>query len=193
MHMSKVLLIGILIVSIAGCDNDDDRVAQVAQESAERQAQQNQEMSKLNREVATGTRRLVEADSKARQELIVAQKDLARQQADLAQQHDKLEVERHDLAALRYRESLLAPVIAGIGLLLLCSLPLVLAWYLLQGWRQEKADETAIGNLLVEELVSQCPLLLPQPVLPPPKEPGRQRDLLTGPPDRVETDPADPA
>jgi hypothetical protein len=191
MPRSKVLLIAILLISIAGCDEDDKQVAQVAQESLQRQAEQNQEMAKLNREVATGTRRLVEADSKARQELIVAQKELAQQQADLARQHDKLEGERRDLAALRYRESLLAPVISGLGLLLLCALPLVLAWYLLQGWRQETATETAIGNLLLEELVSERPLLLPQAILPAPREAHRQRDLLTGPQDTDESNPED--
>lgn len=190
--MSKVLLIAILLISIAGCDEDDKQLAQVAQESAQRQAEQNQEMAKLNREVATGTRRLVEADSRARQELIVAQKELAQQQADLAQQHDRLEGERRDLAALRYRESLLAPVISGLGLLLLCALPLVLAWYLLQGWRQDTAAETAIGNLLLEELVSERPLLLPQAILPAPREPHPRRDLLSGPRDTDEGDPEDP-
>jgi len=37
---------------------------------------------------------------------------------------------------------------------------LILAWYLLHGWRSEKDDDIAIGELLVQELASNQPLLL---------------------------------
>jgi hypothetical protein len=201
MRNTKMWLTGLLLLAmIGGCDDDNEnaQVARVARESAAQQAAQNQEMAKLHREVATGTRQLVEADAQARQELILAQQQLAQQQADLAQQqaelaqrHDALDAERRELAEERYRESLLAPVISGIGLLVLCCLPLVLAWYLLQGWRQESTDETAIGNLLVEELVSQRPLLLPHCVLPPPiASPGNP--IYSPAPQDADADASDP-
>ena len=156
-----------------------------------RQAEQNQEMAQLNREVAAGTQRLVEADSRARQEVIAAQKDLAQQQASLAERHDALETERRTMAEQRNRESLLVPVISTLGLLLLCCLPLGLAWYLLHAWHREAQDEIVLGQLLVEELVSPHPLLLPGPVLLPAIEHTPQRERLVGPaepPDGESTD-----
>lgn len=46
----------LLIVVVAGCSSSDERLARMAMESTERQAEQNREMSQLNREVAEGTR-----------------------------------------------------------------------------------------------------------------------------------------
>jgi hypothetical protein len=93
------------LILIAGCEPtpSDERLARMAQETVEQQAQQNEEMARLNREVAEGTNRLVDADSQARQELLAAQRDLQRQQEQVG------------------------------GLTLLALLPLVLCWYLLHG------------------------------------------------------------
>ena len=55
-----------LFVVTNGCDNS----TQIAREAADRQAEQNRQMAQLNKEVAAGTHRLVEADAKTRQELI---------------------------------------------------------------------------------------------------------------------------
>ena len=62
--ISKILLtlLPIATILMIGC-SDGERVAKVATEAADRQAQQNQEMAQLNREVAEGTKRMVEADA----------------------------------------------------------------------------------------------------------------------------------
>lgn len=166
---TPILVMVTLLLATGGCDEtaEGERVAQVAQEAAARQAEQNQELARVNREVAAGTRHLVEADSRARQEIIAAQQDLARQQAEVGRQRDQLEMERQSLATERRRESLLVPVISTLGLLLLCCLPLSLAWYLLRAWQSESPDEVMLGQLLIEELVSPRPLLLAPPVSPP--------------------------
>ena len=150
-------------------------------------------MARLHREVAAGTQRLVEADSRARQEVIAAQKDLAQQQAGLAQQYDQLEVERRSLAQERNRESLLVPVISTLGLLLLCCLPLGLAWYLLQAWHRETQDDIVLGQLLIEELVSPRPVLLPGPVLLPAIEDTPRRERLVGPAEPLCDESTDPS
>lgn len=172
-----------LLVMIGGCDeeNENAQVARVAQEAAAQQAAQNQEMAQLHREVAAGTQRLVEADGEARQAVLAAQKDLAQQQAKLAEQHNELDAERRGLAAARQRESLLVPVISTLGLLLLCCLPLGLAWYLLHAWQCESREDAGLGQLLLEELVAERPLLLPTTVLPPAIEHTAARERLTGP------------
>ena len=76
-------------------------------------------------------------------------------------QRDRLESERRQIASQRYRDSLLVPVLHHGGLLLVCALPLLLAWYLLHSWRSEPQDELAISELLIEEFASDRPRLLP--------------------------------
>ena len=100
MLRTKIFVMIMLLLLTGGCDeeNENEQVARVAQESAARQAEQNQELAKLNREVAAGAQRLVEADSRTRQEIIAAQKDLAQQQAEVGKQRDQLEAERRTAA-----------------------------------------------------------------------------------------------
>jgi hypothetical protein len=148
------------IALIGGC-SEDQRLARMAQDSVEQQKSQNQEMVRLNREVAEGVKRLVESENEARQELTSLQRGLQQQQADTNWQRDQLEIERKQLAGERYRESLLAPLVSHVGLLIVCALPLVLAGYLMHVWRCESQDDLAIGELLIEELVSKQPRLLP--------------------------------
>lgn len=146
---------------IGGC-SEDQRLARMAQDSVEQQKSQNQEMTRLNREVAEGVKRLVESENEARQELTSLQRAIQGQQSDTSRQRDQLEMDRKQLAGERYRESLLALIVSHVGLLVVCALPLVLAGYLLHVWRCESQDDVAIGELLIEELVSEHPLLLPQ-------------------------------
>ncbi|MEZ5945092.1 MAG: hypothetical protein R3C18_27205 [Planctomycetaceae bacterium] len=67
--------------------------------------------------------------------------------------------ERRDLAAKRRLDPIVAAAIANIGLLLACLLPLVLCWYLLTR-RVEPADDQAVAEVLLEDLVADRPLLL---------------------------------
>ncbi|MCB9875873.1 MAG: hypothetical protein H6821_17030 [Planctomycetaceae bacterium] len=149
------------IALIGGC-SEDERLARMAQESVRQQSSQNQEMTRLNREVAGGVKRLVESENESRQELTSLHRDVQQQQADTSKQRDQLEIDRKQLADERYRESLLAPIVSHVGLLLVCALPLVLAGYLLHVWQHESRDDLAIGEILIEELVSERPRLLPQ-------------------------------
>ena len=86
-----ILMILVILCSlILGCD-ENARVARVAEQAAERQARQNDEMARVTRESAEAARRLVEADAQARQEFLAAQQDLQTQQAELGRQRDRLE------------------------------------------------------------------------------------------------------
>jgi len=157
MPMKKLVrktLIAVVIMVVIGCSSSDERLARQAIESAQRQAEQNREMSQLNREVAEGTKRIAEAVSQTREEMIAME-------TDLQDQRNRLEEERRSLADERYRESLLTPIIGNLGLMLVCSLPLVLAWYLLHGLRSQTSDSDDVSNLLIRELTSVSPTLLP--------------------------------
>ena len=66
-------MILLTIILVAGCDNDK-RLVQLAQDADERQAAQNHEIARLNQRIADATKELVEADAKARQELVALQR-----------------------------------------------------------------------------------------------------------------------
>ncbi len=58
------------LVSVIGCSNDE-RLVKQAEVNAKRQAEQNEEMARLNREVAEGSKRLVQANAEASDKLLM--------------------------------------------------------------------------------------------------------------------------
>ena len=124
------------IVSLGGCGKDE-RLAQFAREAADRQAAQNREMSRLNREVAQGTKRLVEADAQSRTELVALQQDLRADQTEVNHGRDRLEAERKEIAAQRNRDPVVANAIDGVGLIVACLVPLLFCWFLFRRVRAE--------------------------------------------------------
>ena len=156
----RILLTAVGSILIAGC-SEDERLARMAQESVQQQRSQNEEMTRLNREVAEGVKRLVESENESRKELTSLQRQIQRQQEDVGVQRDRLESERRRIASQRYRDSLLVPVLHHGGLLLVCALPSLLACYLLHAWHGEPQNEVAISELLIEDFASDRPRLLP--------------------------------
>jgi TolA-binding protein len=145
-----VLVATILLLAMVSCeDNGDERLAWYAQESTRQQAEQNREMAQLNREVA-----------QAYQELIGLQHNLEEQQVQLNDQRDQLESERRAIASHRHRDPIIAAAISNVGLVLACLIPLALAGYLLYCLR-DRSDDEAVGELLIQELTSDQPLVLP--------------------------------
>ena len=155
-------LIFLIVLMIAGCDSSDERLADYAQQTAVQQAQQNTATAEVAREAAESQRRVIETVEKSRQDLIGVQKDL-----DL--QRTTISLERRELSDERRRETLLAPVLTTIGVLLVTALPLVLCWYLLHTLTHTPVDETAVTQLLVQDLLSEQPILLPRPIASTPR------------------------
>jgi hypothetical protein len=172
----RILLTAVATIVTAGC-SEDERLARMAQESVQQQRSQNEEMTLLNREVAEGVKRLVESENESRKELTSLQREVQRQQADVGVQRDRLESERRQIASQRYRDSLLVPVLHHGGLLLICALPLLLAWYLLHAWCGGSQDELAISELLIEEFASDRRRLLPPSATAPTLEHEPQERL----------------
>jgi hypothetical protein len=141
----------------AGC-GEDARLAKMANENSQRQAAQNEEMARLNREIAEGSKRLVAANADANDKLLTAQQQLDKQRT-------QIDAQRQVLADERHRESILGPLITTVGTLLICALPLVLCWFLLHGLRKG-GQEADISQLLIEEIVAEQPTLLPTPSAP---------------------------
>jgi len=180
----------LILLAIAGCsppDQRDQRLAEMAQDATERQAQQNEEMSRLNREVAENNRQLLEADADSRREVLELQHELVQrdeqcrqeltalhrevqanigqERASLDRQHEELEDERSEIAKQTQRAPVIAEAIKGAVLLLACLCPLALTAYLIHALNGNTDDETAINELLVSEIMSDQPRLLPSPQL----------------------------
>jgi hypothetical protein len=159
MKQSQVLMLVVIVVVAAsgGCDDEDERVARIAQTANQQQAEQNAAIAENTRVVAEGSKRLVEAESQSRQEMIALQRDLRSDQAELGRQRDALEKDRQQQEASRRRDSLLAPAIVTLGLLIACIAPLIVAGFALVGLYIEPTHEES------EVVLTQLWLELRQP------------------------------
>ena len=140
------------------------RVSQssVEREQADREAEHSRQMSQLQQQVAEGSRRLVESDSQARQEMVTLQRDLRTDQATVGKQRDALETERRQIATERRWDSIIGPAISGAALLLACVLPILLCFAVLRSLRSPGHSEEALSEFLVRELTADQPRLLPR-------------------------------
>jgi hypothetical protein len=146
----------LMALMAAGCS--DQRAVHIATEAADRQAEQNKEIAFQNRQIAETTKDLIAAEGQARDELIAML-------GEIYKQRDALESERRAWSADRRRESLLAPVLENIGLVLACVVVVGYCAYLIRGLRDEQTSEPAVNELLVQYLASDQPVPpLPVPV-----------------------------
>ena len=151
------LLIGLLLAPMTiGCDqNENKRLAEMAERCAECQAEQTRQMTELQHELLEGSRNLVEADAHSRQEMVGLVQD---ERAKVDQQRDRLEGECRDLAAQRQRDPIIASAITNAALILACVLPLVVCWHLLAR-PIDPTDDQLVAEFLLEDLVANRPLL----------------------------------
>ena len=149
-HLLTLALATVLLM-LAGCEEEDEILREWNRESTETILEQNSQ-------VVEGSKQLVEADAQARREMIELQRELHQERVELGQQRDLLEEERKDLADERQREPVLAAVVSGAVWLFVCSLPLVLCWYLLHGLRND-SDTTELEEMLTVELVDEDSVL----------------------------------
>ena len=102
--MKRILPASLLMCLIVGCGSDD-RLTQMAKEHEARQAEQNLKMAELQKSVADGSKRLVEAEAESRNKLLAMQDKLRADQATVGEQRDKLEGERREIAAATHPRS----------------------------------------------------------------------------------------
>lgn len=159
MQTHKLILVMIPLLTAIGCNDENRRLAEMAERHLERQAEQSRHVTDLQREVAEGSRRLVEADAKARQEFVALQREIQVSRSEVDQQRDLLAGERREMAAKRRMDPIVAAAIVNVGLILACLLPLVLCWLLLKS-PVPLADDQAVAEVLLEDLVADRPLLL---------------------------------
>ena len=183
-QMLRITLTLILLTSI-GCNSDENaRVAELATQQLERQADQNRRMSELQQEVASGSRELVEADANARKEMVTLQREIQAEQNQIGHQRDQLEAERREIADSRNRDPIIAAAITRVAFVVVSLLPLLICWLLLQQ-KVEPADKNEITELLLDDLVSAEPRLVP----PTTSKPDKLRlTNLPKPPDTPSTE-----
>ena len=150
---------------VVGCTDKDrhKEVAEVAKQAADRQAEQNSVMARLSREVAEGTRRLVQADADARKEMIVVHQDIQAERTLLNDGFEKLEGERKQMAQQRRTESVLVPAMKTIGVAMLATAVVLFCLLLLTRFRSTDAADAELNELLIHDLVSEHPRLLDGP------------------------------
>jgi len=161
--LQHVIPVTLLLLLIAGCSSDE----QLLQQALERQAEQNTQMARHTQQIVETSRELVEADARARSEVIELQQNLQAgvqtERENLDRQHEELETERQTIARQRHRDPLIAMAIVNASILLACIAPLLLAfWVLRHTWSQ---DSGGVDELLVQELTTDTPVLLPRPTL----------------------------
>jgi hypothetical protein len=159
-NATPVTLVVLLTLVIVGCTSSDDRLVEMARENAAREAERQQQMTDLQKQVAEGARQLAESDAKARENLTAMQHDLQTAQAEIGHQRDLLEDDRREIAAQRRSDPIIAAVITDIGIILACLLPLALAAYVLWAACRARESDSAVAELLVQEMVASEPRLL---------------------------------
>lgn len=168
----------ILLIGVSCSPDENSRVAELATQQLERQADQNRRMSELQQEVASGSRKLVEADANARQEMVTLQREMQTERNEIGHQRDQLEAERREIADRRNRDPIIAAAITRVAFVVVSLLPLLICWLLLQQ-KVEPADKNEITELLLDDLVSSEPRLMPPAKTDPAKL--RLTDLLQSP------------
>ncbi|MCH9653127.1 MAG: hypothetical protein K0U86_05915 [Planctomycetes bacterium] len=169
----------LILLTGASCSSDENsRVAELATQQLERQSDQNRRMAELQQEVASGSRKLVEADARARQEMVVLQREIQAGQNKIGHQRDQLEAERREIADSRNRDPIIAAAITRVAMVGVSLLPLLICWLLLQQ-KVEPVGENEIAELLLDDLVSSEPRLMPPAKTDPDKL--RLTDLLQSP------------
>ncbi len=86
--------------------------------------------------------------------------DMHVERSSLNEQQEALEEDRRDIATQRVREPLIANALQAFWLLLACLAPLLICVYALKQ-AGESPPELELGTLLVEELTSEEPQLIP--------------------------------
>ncbi len=133
----------LMILIAIGCSSDENsKLAQMAADYADRQTTQSQRVLEIQKELATGSRNLVEADALARKEMAVIQRAFQTERLQLAQSYDQLELERRSIAAERNRAPIVAASITNIGMIFVCLLPLLLCLMLI--YRKSVDDEQGL-------------------------------------------------
>ena len=138
---TTMIAIGTATLALTGCDGDS-RLAEQAEQHSRQQAEQSLRMAHLQ------------------QEVVALHKEVQIGQHDLSHERDKLEEERRRFAAARKVDPVIASAISMAAMLLASVLPLIICWQLLRAGK-ESSDDGLVTEMLLQDMVSTSPILLP--------------------------------
>ena len=133
--MAKTHFIGpaaliLIVMTLSGC-GPDAQLREMAQQSLDRQAEQNQIIADHSKQVTQATEKLVEADAQARREFAELQREtqaaISVERQSIDQQRQELGRERRAVELDRRRAPVIAAAVSQFGLVLACLAPLCLA------------------------------------------------------------------
>lgn len=159
--VTKTLLILVVLLTalLIGCSGEGERVAQVATQAADRQASQNEQMAKLQREVAAGSRLLVEQQS----ELTGVSRELQAERNQLMRGWGELHTQRREIARDRRTTSTLTDIFRGGSAVFVALVALAFCWLLLGASQGEPEIEATLCDFLLRRLeLTREPTLLHQ-------------------------------
>ena len=177
-HRMLTLTVLATALMTAGCgespDMRDQRLVDYARDSMTEQRKQNDRIAdqakavvEESSQLATAAKELVQSDAEARRELIAAQTELNSQlndqRANVDAGRSQLEMERQQIAQQRIRDPMIAAAIQNTGLIIACLLPLVVCIFVIRQMKTQEPDHAAVAELLVSEMTSIRPILLPSP------------------------------
>jgi hypothetical protein len=159
-----VLAVFILMAMILSGCSPDERLYEMAQESLDRQAEQNQVIADQSKQVSETTDNLVDADAQARKEFAELQREtqaaISVERQSIDRQREELRKERRAVELDRRRAPVIAAAVTQVGLVIGCLAPLALAAYLLYVLRHSSAEDEVVTQILIEEVMADQPRLL---------------------------------
>lgn len=194
-----ILPLWLLMTVTSGCDQNDERLTRMATQTVESQREQNKqthesnqkliettrEVTKQGRELAEAAKSLVEKDAEARKEIIVAHREMRGElhveRTSVDQQRQSLEDERRSIADQRVTEPIIAEAIKAAAIWIAALLPIGLAGYVLYIVNRSTGDQAAVNELLVLDLTSDQPKLVPPNRANPRIEHSRSHIALPSP------------
>jgi hypothetical protein len=165
--VAALLLTALSAAGCAGAAREGERLNQVLRDSLDRQTEMNKTILQQNREVAEAARRLVVSDGQSRKEFVALQRQIQEERLALLRQREAMEAELKNLAQQRHRDPVVAAALTQAAFLLAVAMCLAFCWYVLRRLGAE-SDEAALRDLLLQELVSDQPILLAPPAATPP-------------------------
>ena len=149
------LLILLTVLMANGCESRDERIARLAEYTVAEQARQNERLAKQHEKIAHASREILEAEGRSREQFLSLNQALQTERAEIGQQRDVLELERKELARHRYLDPIIASAILEAGVVLGCLLPLVVCILVLRSLTMGSDDESAMNDLLVNEIIDE--------------------------------------
>jgi hypothetical protein len=92
--------------------------------------------------------------------MVSLQREIQTERNEIGYQRDQLEAERREIADSRNRDPIIAAAISRVTMVVISLLPLLICWLLLRQ-KIEPANDQQMTELLLDDLVSAEPWLMP--------------------------------